>query len=623
MGGGEDGLAEPCRKPLTDDEQTTLLQAFGADTSRKLGADLAELTAHSFLHTTYNNFKFVVIDTVPKNIGHIKDMFKLDDEYVVLIPKRRTLLLKSGSRSTVEVMEQPQDHEKIITVATGSNIISAKNEITFATGLSHIIDNIPRASSDFVNSGMFSLHYLKTRLFNDIWNGVDKIVNELEARSLKKNDMFRQLGWNNDSVGKHKINSRVTLIISNQDDLSQKVGDYVAPSYSAVAALEITPWVILTNGKNWRLYTNRIAAVTTDYFQVDYNPQKPASIRYLVTLFHARSYEEDMYVEKFLEESIKYAKELEKNLRSTITSKDGPFFNLVKGVLDHDSSKQYLIDELDAAKDAALKIMYRIWFILYAESRSLLPVSDDRYRTISLQVARTRLDSYDADPEGVDCWNDMLLLFKGMRDGSAKHNLPQYNGQLFQEKTLIDNNMIKNKFVAKALRSLVEDDGVVVDYASLGVRNIGSVYEALMEISVKQAEDDIMVYDNNGKTEIVKTSELSSYKYEKGDLYLITKGGLFSRKNSGSYYTPEKFVEFLVRRGLEPLFAKHKIDLSRNIKAYIKDRCSKNYERCVNDLFDFKVVDPTMGSGHFLVEVLNQITAWATAVLAEYPVHPV
>ena len=610
---------------MSEEMQVALLRAFGADMSKKLEAKIDEWDGRSYPHSLCHDFKFVVIEHGPKSIKAVKAKFQLDDEYIVLIPNMCTILLKSGMKSRIETLGNKSDYNRVLTVATGSSIIRASNEVTLGAALDEIIDTLPKASDDFVNPGMFSAHYLRTRLDDNLWSDVNSIVEDIQKKTPQKKELFAMLGWTNvTKPGTHKINSNVTLIMTLQDDLSLKVGDQPAPSSIAVASLRDTPWVILSNGVNWRLYTNKIAAVTTDYFQVNYDPQQPASLKYLVAVFASRSYESDMTVNKFLEGSTTYAKELEKNLQSTITDRNGPFFSLVMGVLAHDTAKRYSKEELDEAKEAALRAMYRMWFVLYAESRELLPVKDDRYVPISFQSIRSKLDSYEAEPDATDLWKDMLKLFAGMRNGSPNHNLPQYNGGIFAEDALLDKNMLKNKLVAKAFRSLVENDGIAVDYASLGVRNIGSVYEALMEIAVRQSHKDIMVYEEqNGEVRIVNTKEESNYTYKKGDLYLVRKGGLFSRKNTGSYYTPEKFVQFLVKRALDPILAERTKMMPSAVRAYIANKRPEDRQQCIDALLDLRVIDPAMGSGHFLVEVLNQLTSWATTMLAKYPDHPV
>ena len=611
-------------KPMRTDEERSLLEALGADSTNGSDVEINGWTGRSFLHSTCKHFKFVVIDDGPKSIREAKEMFRHDDEYVILIPKMGVVLLKSGEKSITEIIHDAPDHERIVTAISGSTIKTAKNEVVLGVCLDEIIDNIPKASSDYVSRGMFSAHYLKTRLFNDTWKGTEDLAKEIQRKKTKPSTLFSILGWNTVEIGAHKVNTHVTIIRTAQKDLGLKIGNGVAPSSEAVAALKRTPWCILTNGINWRLYTNKIATVTTDYFQVDYKPDRIGAIRYLVAVFSFNSYGRDPLVEKFLHGSLMYAKKVEENLKNTIADRDGPFFNLVKAVLNYDGKKRYSDEDLEEAKAAALKAMYRIWLVLYAESRELLPVKNRQYALMSLQTIKTKLDFYDKRPEQFDCWMDMSKLFKGMREGSRRHNLPPYNGGIFEKSHLLDNTMLKNEFVAKALRSLVESDNVAIDYAGLGVRNIGSAYEALMEIGIKQADKDIMVHETkNGEVVIVETTEDSKYTYKKGSLYLTTKGGILSRKSLGSYFTPEKFVEFLVRRGLEPLFANREKLMDGDISAYVANKSPENRRRCTNRLLDIKVVDPAMGSGHFLVEALNQITAWATSMLAKYPEHPV
>ena len=98
------------------------------------------------------------------------------------------------------------------------------------------------------------------------------------------------------------------------------------------------------------------------------------------------------------------------------------FVDLVKGILNHDGTRLYTREDLNECKETALKIMYRLWFLLYAESRHLLPVRDDRYAQMSLISIRNSLDGMEEKPDGHDCWDSVLGLFEGVRNGSPEHN---------------------------------------------------------------------------------------------------------------------------------------------------------------------------------------------------------
>jgi hypothetical protein len=83
----------------------------------------------------------------------------------------------------------------------------------------------------------------------------------------------------------------------------------------------------------------------------------------------------------------RYAKEIEDNIRSKIFDKQ-LFLNLARAVLDFSPKKIYSQKELLDAKRFALRLLYRVLFILYAESRALLPVNNPSYREVSMESLR-------------------------------------------------------------------------------------------------------------------------------------------------------------------------------------------------------------------------------------------
>ncbi len=163
-----------------------------------------------------------------------------------------------------------------------------------------------------------------------------------------------------------------------------------------------------------------------------------------------------------------------------------------------------------------------------------------------------------------------------------------------------------------------------VHYGSLDVEDLGRVYEALLElepgisaepmcrlrrqklevvvplaqgekyrparpIDEVPAEDDEAeedgdvneVEESNGrgkKTKVLWIEEIPPHRF-----YLRVGLG---RKASGSYYTPHSFVRFLVQETLGP---------------QVEERSPQNDPKPL-EILKLKVLDPAMGSGHFLVE---------------------
>ena len=554
-------------------------------------------------------------------IFHCVALFHLKSSY--------SIFFKSGSYSAVFGLDSNDACDQIQTVLSTADFASADSRVKARLAIRKTIENIPTTTSSFNNRGIFSTHYLKGRLLEGNDNAkADGLEAAWDGDAKKSLNLlgWRDLGGSN-NVYRSRSSPQATIVIveRGQDFGMQRSSDDVAPSYKAVSELRNAPWVILTDGMTWRLYTSRVSASTTNYFEISLEVKKAIVLRYLAAIFGAASYakrNDKADIDVIFDDGKNYVQELEENLAEKILKPDGVFVDLVKGKLNHDGKRRYTVDDLKEAKETALKIMYRIWFLLYAESRDLLPIKDERYRPLSLTYLRNSLDGMEETPEAHNCWDHVLNLFAGVRNGSPEHNLPQYNGDLFKHVPEIDGIKIRNEHFVRALRGLFEKDGEPMDYASLGVRHLGHIYETLMEFTVRQADRDIMLLDTGkGVKEVASVAE-STYSYKKNELYIISKAGSISRKSTGSYYTPEKMVRFLVSRGLEPIFREREELMAGDLERYKRKRTDKNYNTCMNRLLDIQVLDPAMGSGHFLVEALNQITRWATGMLEKYPEHP-
>ena len=563
----------------------------------------------------------------PRGIADVKKEITADS-CIVLLAARNTLFLRALGTSLSVQLDGEGEHERVCRILESCGI--SGKAMRYLKGLRCAIRNIPISSAHFDNRGIFSNHYLKNRLWGDLRRDIGPEVDAV-ANALKRTpeEMLAALGWDLDD-GKRtgrtcRFRGASIVVAPRGRDLSVRTRDDVAPSYTAVAELKHSPWVILTNGREWRLYTSRVSASTTNYLGID-TAAGIEPLRYLAALFGAATYEGGTdgmsQIDEFFDQAQQKARSLEDDLRSKVLGADGLFLDIVKGVLDHDMKRTFRSADLAAAKETALAVMYRVWFVLYAESRNLLPVRDPKYWPISLRSMHAELDGYEGDPDGYGCWDALLDLFVRIRDGSPDHNLPQYDGDLFRARPAVDSIKVRNRFIASAMRQLLETDGQAVDYGDLGVRHLGSIYESLLGFEVRQADRDIMlVEDGKGVREVESKAE-STYSHKKNDLYLASGAGIVSRKSTASFYTPDEIVSFLVRRGLDPLLTERRKRVATDIRKYKKDPSEQNRLACIDRILDLQVLDPAMGSGHFLVEALNQITLWATDVLNSYPNHP-
>ena len=166
---------------------------------------------------------------------------------------------------------------------------------------------------------------------------------------------------------------------------------------------------------------------------------------------------------------------------------------------------------------AAVTVLMRLVFLLYAEERGLLPLDDDTYA--SAYAVNTLADSLRgrATDHGEDAlertatgWYRLLALFRGVHRG-ARHEqliLPAYGGSLFDPDRFPwlegrptadaplgsgDVPAIDDRTLLRALDSLqtlqFAKERRQVSYRSLDVEQIGYVYEGLLDQDALTATD--------------------------------------------------------------------------------------------------------------------------------------
>ncbi|GCF07792.1 Eco57I restriction-modification methylase domain-containing protein [Dictyobacter arantiisoli] len=512
----------------------------------------------------------------------------------------------------------------------------------------------------------------------------------------------------------------------NEDALDLNSTDFENPGAAIVSLFDQQPeqqvnWAILTNGKIWRLYSAKAHNRATNYYEIDLedtlaisrdNPQEAKdAFRYFWLFFRAQAFvlrnyddykEEQTFLDYVLHESTEYAIKLGDSLKKMIFDEVFAHFagGLVasaraKGTLPLDLS---IYDEQQQQRllkpffDATLTFLYRLLFLLYAESRSLLPIYEQHgYRTHSLSQmkrkiadelknnraqAYDKLDKYKTDR--YDYYEQLQALFKAIDKGNEEWNIPVYNGGLFQTEVaernfrgmdtegfpliaqatpeeILKQHQINDQALVTGLDLLTRDKDsnrsdalVMIDYKSLGVRQLGSIYEGLLEFKLRLALEEMV--EVKGNKIITFTEAIKSGLYKSGKTPLIPRNTVYiendhhERKTSGSYYTPDYIVEYIVAQTVGPIMDEKEIqilprfrDQENKLRNSIKRNKAlgdPNHKRntldkslvnqaLVDEFFDIKVLDPAMGSGHFLVETVDFITRRMLAFLNRIPLNPV
>ncbi|MDQ8029272.1 MAG: hypothetical protein REJ23_11140, partial [Brevundimonas sp.] len=265
---------------------------------------------------------------------------------------------------------------------------------------------------------------------------------------------------------------------------------------------------------------------------------------------------------------------------------------------------------LDDVRDATLILLYRLLFLLYAEDRDLLPVNDDRYDDYALRPVRldigervTNGDTFSSTAAKV--WGHISDLSRIVDKGDASVGIPPYNGGLFATSgtTLLTSARIPDSVMAPALDALSFERSTgqrrYINYRDLSVQQLGSIYERLLEF------------------EIVREGLVG----EAG--HLTVRPNLFARKNSGSYYTPDELVGLILDETLEPLveerlkaFRAALTASSENDDESVRRRALKDVD-AAESILSLRVCDPAMGSGHFLVSLVDTIADHVLEAMAE------
>lgn len=386
-------------------------------------------------------------------------------------------------------------------------------------------------------------------------------------------------------------------------DKSQQSGkgmwDKQNPSYQIDTYLRDTPpvWGILTNGRQWRLYHESTSYKLDVYYEVDL-PSLISSgnldaFKYFYLFFRLEAFPkfpEDSFLDRAREGSQAYAREIGESLQENVYK---AMQKLAEGFFaDSSNGLTKSEEELKAVQDNSMLLLYRVLFIFYAESRGLLDTGNKFYRGMSLQEMKkeiaTKIDACEfLAPFSYAYWGRLTNLFDLINEGSESNRwkidrkvlyIPAYNGGLFDpaKNSFLSTKHISDPYLAEAIDLLARSDKAMVDYSSLDIRHLGSIYEGILEYRLTP------------------------------DLELLTDRG--ERKVTGSYYTPDSVVKHIVENTIGPILIQKK-----EVWVSLLDR-----RKFADYILSVKILDPAMGSGHFLVEAVDYLAralveAWATA----------
>ncbi len=383
----------------------------------------------------------------------------------------------------------------------------------------------------------------------------------------------------------------VSLKSTGGDPFTNKNPSYQISFYMQHSGLD---WGILTNGRLWRLYHKDTAHKLDRFYEVNLPELLQANdvnaLLYFYAFFRRQAFEPgDLSIEAIRLASTDYARGVGDSLKAQVYE---ALRHVAQGFLDfRPNTLQPEPDTLKAIYNNALIVLYRLLFILYAEARELLPVRENAgYResysleSIKKGIQRNLSARKPLLPNTATLWPQLRALFSIIDEGSPPLSVATFNGGLFdpQRHPFLEQYAVGDQHLQQAIDKLACVDGQFVDYRDLAERHLGTIYEGLLEFHLEKIDPP-----DHGWTIDLKT--------EKGE-----------RKATGSYYTPDYIVKYMVEETLGPVLGKAAAD------------AATEQERIVA-ILNVKVLDPAMGSGHFPVEATEYIARFLVEHIEQPP----
>ncbi len=377
-------------------------------------------------------------------------------------------------------------------------------------------------------------------------------------------------------------------------------------------------WGLLTNGAIWRLYYQGARSIAEDYFEIDLrqalgilqfssdlfsltdDDQRHCLKVFLLVLrreafrsstsdprsFHLRAIDESRYYEE------RVAADLSNVVFGTL------FPRIVQAIAEETPNSR-----LSEVREASLVLLYRLLFIHYAEDRGLLPIGGKRYgpyafrRTVRDDVGHRLGSSGTFSSFSARYWDVFFDLSRTIDMGDQSIGLPPYNGGLFSpcQVPLLSKIRLSDTVMADIIDALsfeqTPNGRRYINYSDLSVQQLGSIYERLIEQELVRDGDSINVRPN-----------------------------IYARKTSGSYYTPDELVELILSETVGPLI-NDRLSVFERAVSVAKTDTSKdsNLEQLdpSESILRLKICDPAMGSGHFLVRLVDYLSEQVIVAMAD------
>lgn len=385
----------------------------------------------------------------------------------------------------------------------------------------------------------------------------------------------------------HTVSPSDDLDVRNASDRNKKSPHDTLQIYLNVE--KKAQWGLLTNGIVLRLLRDFYHTSTKGYVEFDlqniFTDRSFSDFRALYRMLHASRFSKDkegiIPLEHFFNESraagVKVGEDLQGNVKRAIET-------LGNGFLTGELAQRMISDEKFCHEyyEELLHVIYRILFLLFAEQRGMLPSRDSLYaEEYSITKLRELSETSKGKDKHADLWYGLKVTFRLLKIGSPKLRVFPYNGSLFDDERIkiLSSHSCTNENLLIALKylTLIEKDRVSqrISYLDLGVEEIGSIYESLLEFTPR----------------VLAQNETIEGEFVNARTFFLDPRGT-ARKTTGSYYTNPLLVDELIKSALIPVVQK-------------KIAAGKTPIEMANLLLALRICDLSCGSAAFLIAAVN------------------
>lgn len=439
----------------------------------------------------------------------------------------------------------------------------------------------------------------------------------------------------------------VTIAQHDKDPQTTKVSKLVGDLFLGVEPPEFVvtlagPWVMLAERETWPL--GRYLAVNLQLAAERNDTKKAGELERVAVILARENLERaadgTTWWAQTREESQQHAVKVSGDLRDAVRESIEIIGN---DVLDRRREHNLPIDTIDGNELArqSLRYLYRILFLLFAEASpelAILPTGApeyvDGYGLDRLRDQILNPPVTDKARRGTHLYDSLQLLFTQVNEGHDPLDSPtadqdaQNQGLTFrnleadlfkrESTSLIDEVNLSNEALTRVLQNLLLSkvsagrDRGFISYATLGVTELGQVYEGLMSYHGFIAKENLYEVAPKGDASkgswvlpthaadtvpqdsfVMETKQMeeggtSKMRREHPAGSFVFRQSSRDRERSASFYTPQVLTEFTVGQAIEVLQEEGRIETAE-------------------DVLSLTICEPAMGSGAFAVEAVRQL----------------